>query len=42
MTLIKSSGQEKLLNGWKKFYIQIYQQEGLVIEAQYIPELNPL
>jgi hypothetical protein len=42
MTLIKSSGKGKRLNGWEKFSIKIYQQEGLLNEAQNIPDLNPV
>jgi len=38
--LIKSSGQGKGLNGWGNFCIQIYQKEGLLIEAQKSPTLN--
>jgi hypothetical protein len=31
----------KQLNSWENFYIHIYQQ-GLLIEEQNIPDLNPL
>jgi len=40
--LRKSCGKETQLSSWENFYIQIYQQEGLLIEKQDIPDLNPL
>jgi hypothetical protein len=33
---------DKEHNSWEDFYIHIYQQEGLLIEEQNIPDLNPL
>jgi hypothetical protein len=42
VTLTKSSGKGKRLNGWEKLNTHIYQQEGLLIEAQNIPDINPL
>ena len=39
---IKSRGKGSRLNNWRNFCAQIDQQEGLLIEAQNILDLNPL
>ena len=41
MTLINHVDKEQL-NSWKNFYIQIYQQEGILNEEHNIPDLNSL
>ena len=42
MQLLKACGKGKAMNSWESFYMQVLQQQNLLIDEQKTNERNPL